>query len=380
MAQTAAFPTPSFSPEPSASGKINGVRARAFDIPTESEEADGTISWKKTTLVLVELSACGKTGLGYTYGAKEAASIIRGKFAELLTGIEPMNTEAAFESLSSAVRNIGYPGIAAMAISAVDLALWDLKAKILGLSIAGLLGSVRDAAALYGSGGFTSYSDARLRDQLGRWADDGFKRVKMKVGSNPGSDVARVREARKAIGPEVELFVDANGAYSVKQALGFAEAFAGFGVKWFEEPVSSDDLGGLRDIRARAPAPMEIAAGEYGFDVAYFERMLAADSVDVIQADATRCGGITGFRRAIAIAEARHREISAHCAPSLHAALGCSASAVRHLEYFYDHARIERMLFEGIPAPEHGRLRPGAEPGFGMIFKESDAAKFAVPG
>ena len=155
-------------------------------------------------------------------------------------------------------------------------ALWDLKARLLDLPLVTLLGAVRDAAPVYGSGGFTSYSLEQLRDQLGGWAAQGIRRVKMKIGTHPADDPGRVRAARDAIGPDVELFVDANGAYSRKQALAQAEAFAELDVRWFEEPVSSDDLDGLRLLRDRAPAGMDIAAGEYGYDLFYFRRMLEA--------------------------------------------------------------------------------------------------------
>jgi len=164
----------------------------------------------------------------------------------------------------------------------------DLKARLLDLPLITLLGAVRANVPVYGSGGFTSYSMAQLQEQLGGWVADGISRVKMKIGRQPASDLDRVRAAREAIGPGAELFVDANGAYTRKQALATACAFTEFDVSWFEEPVSSDDLDGLRLLRDRAPAGMEIAAGEYGYDLFYFRRMLEAGAVDVLQADATR--------------------------------------------------------------------------------------------
>jgi L-alanine-DL-glutamate epimerase-like enolase superfamily enzyme len=217
-----------------------------------------------------------------------------------------------------AIRNLGRPGIASMAISAVDTALWDLKAKLVDLPLVTLLGQVHDSAPVYGSGGFTSYSLERLREQLGGWVAQGIPRVKMKIGTHPSEDLERVKAARQAIGKGAKLFVDANGAYSRKEALAFAAAFAELEVSWFEEPVSSDDLEGLHLIRDRAPGSMEIAAGEYGYDLIYFRRMLEAGAVDVLQADATRCGGITGFMQVAALCQAHHLPLSAHCAPSLH--------------------------------------------------------------
>jgi L-alanine-DL-glutamate epimerase-like enolase superfamily enzyme len=276
---------------------IERVEVSAYNVPTDAPEADGTYRWDSTTMVLVEVTAGGETGLGYTYADTSTARLVRDKLAGVVRGRDALGVPGAWSAMVDSIRNLGRPGIASLAISAVDAALWDLKGRLLGLPLVTLLGAGRDAAPVYGSGGFTSYSIARLQEQLGGWAERGIPRVKMKVGTHPGDDLGRVRAARDAIGPGNELFVDANGAYGRKQALAQAEAFAGFGVVWFEEPVSSDDLDGLRLLRDRAPAGMDIAAGEYGFDLYYFRRMLDAGAVDVLQADATRCAGITGFLR-----------------------------------------------------------------------------------
>jgi L-alanine-DL-glutamate epimerase-like enolase superfamily enzyme len=260
-----------------------------------------------------------------------------------------------------------------MAIAAVDAALWDLKARLLHLPLVKLLGAVRDAVPVYGSGGFTSYSVDRLQRQLAGWVDRGIRAVKMKVGRTPADDDLRVRLAREAIGAAAELFVDANGAYTAKQALTHAEAFAGARVTWFEEPVSSDDLEGLRFVRQRAPAGMEIAAGEYGCDVYDFRRMAGAGAVDVLQADATRCGGVTGFLQAGTLCDAFNLPLSSHTASALHTHVCCAVARVRHLEHFYDHERIERMLFDGVPEVVDGMLRPDlSRPGFGFELKRAD--------
>jgi L-alanine-DL-glutamate epimerase-like enolase superfamily enzyme len=201
----------------------------------------------------------------------------------------------------------------------------------------------------------------------------------MKIGTRPDEDLARVKAARDAIGPETELFVDANGAYSRKQALAFAEEFSSLGVKWFEEPVSSDDLEGLRLIRDRAPSSMNIAAGEYGYDLFYFQRMLGAGAVDVLMADATRCGGMTGFLAVDPLCQAHSLPLSGHCAPSIHVHPCCAAPTVRHIEYFHDHARIETMLFDGAIKPVNGILFPDlSRPGIGLELKRQDAEQYRV--
>ena len=356
---------------------IDDVLVRVLTIPTDAPEADGTLSWNETTMVLVELAAGGMRGLGYTYSAEAAADVVEHKLANAVRGRDAMDIPGLWQAMVGAVRNIGWRGVAANAISAVDIALWDLKAKLLDLPLYKLLGAVREQVPIYGSGGFTSYSDERLQEQLGGWVHgDGCRWVKMKVGSEPGRDLRRVDAARRAIG-SATLFVDANGAYSRKQALAFTEKFSGIG--WFEEPVSSDDLDGLRLLRDRAPAGMEIAAGEYGYDPFYFRRMAEAGAVDVLQADATRCCGITGFRKAAEIAASFSVPLSAHAAPAAHLHVCCAVPGLRHLEWFHDHVRIEQGVFDGAPRPRAGLIAPDpTRPGLGLVFKVADAERLAA--
>lgn len=358
---------------------IERIDVSAFTIPTDSPESDGTLAWHSTTLVVVEAEAGGIRGLGFTYADTATARLIQHVLADAVRGRDAMAVPGAWEAMRHAIRNLGRPGIVSMAMSAVDVALWDLKARLLGVPLVTLLGAVRDRVPVYGSGGFTSYSIDQLQAQLSGWVARGISRVKMKIGTHPEQDLDRVRAARDAIGAEAKLFVDANGAYSRKEALAFAEAFTESGVTWFEEPVSSDDLDGLRLIRDRAPAGMDITAGEYGYDLPYFRRMLAAGAVDILQADASRCAGITGFLRVGALCEAYSLPLSAHCVPSLHAHPGCALAPVRHLEYFHDHERIEHLLFDGTLTPVHGALHPDlSRPGLGLEFKRADAAQYAV--
>lgn len=358
---------------------LQSVVAEAYTLPTAGPESDGTMEWDETTLIVVHLAGGGEEGLGYTYGDRSIAALIVSVLAPALEETSALDIPGAHQAMLRRVRNIGRPGIASMAIAAVDSGLWDLKAKLLGCSLLDLLGAARQAAPVYGSGGFTSYSVSQLQEQLGDWAGQGFRAVKMKVGRDAAADRARVKAAREAIGEDVELFVDANGAYSRQQALAQAEAFADLGVTWFEEPVSADDLEGLRLIRERAPAGMNIAAGEYGYDGWYFQRLLRAEAVDVLQADATRCAGFTGFLEAAALSRAHHALFSFHCAPALHAAAACAAPAFMTGEYFFDHARIESRFFEGAPPPKHGALEPDrSRPGLGLEFKAADAAEFRV--
>lgn len=353
-------------------------RVSLYTVPTDAPESDGTLAWNSTTLVLVQIDAGGRHGMGYSYANRATATLIHDTLAAVVAGRNALDIAGAWAAMAAAIRNLGRPGIASMAIAAVDNALWDLKAKLFGASLLDLLGAARDSIPVYGSGGFTSYTDAQLRDQLGGWVRSGIGMVKMKVGREPERDVARVRVARDAIG-DARLFVDANGAYTRKQALALAKVFADLGVSWFEEPRPSHDLEGLHLLRDRAPAGMDIAAGEYGYDLIYFRRMLQAGAVDVLQADATRCAGISGLLDAAALCMAFDLPLSSHCAPALHAQPLCALQPAIHVEYFHDHARIERMLFDGTLTPVDGALHPDrSRPGFGLEFKEKDAARYAV--
>ena len=359
---------------------IRDLTVGAYEVPTDAPEADGTLSWDSTVIVVVEARAGDAVGLGYTYADVSTAKLVASKLAGVVHGLDALAPQAAWRAMVGAIRNLGRPGVASMAIAAVDTALWDLKARLLELPLCRLLGGGRDCVPVYGSGGFTAYDDAQLSEQLSGWVSQGIPRVKMKVGSHPEDDPRRVRLSREAIGPDVELFVDANGAYSRKQALELAFRFREESdVSWFEEPVSSDDLDGLRLVRDRAPIGMDVAAGEYGYDAVYFRRMLEAGAVDVQQADITRCAGVTGLMQVAGLCEGFQLPMSLHCGPSIHVHPALSLDRLRHLEYFHDHTRIEEMLFEGGASLEAGALWPDLErPGNGLEFKREDAERYAV--
>lgn len=341
------------------------VDVDVFTIPTDAPESDGTASWDSTTVVVVRVDE----GLGYTYCHEAAADLIRSTLADHVCE----DVRRSWIDMQRAVRNAGRPGVAACAISAVDQALWDRKARRLDVPLVELLGVAHDDVPVYGSGGFCSYSDERLREQLAGWVEEGIPRVKMKLGREPERDPARLDAAREAIGDDVELFVDANGAFTAKEAIGWAERYAlEWGVSWFEEPVSSGDLDGMRLVRERAP--LEIAAGEYAYTPEDVRNI--AGCVDVLQLDVTRCLGITGV---LDVANAFPVDVSAHCAPAISTHVFCAVARRRHLEYFHDHTRIERMLFDGLPELDGGALRPDrSRPGNGLELKQADVRRWAA--
>ena len=352
---------------------VERVDVSTYTIPTDEPESDGTLEWEETTIVVVEVTAGGQTGLGYTYGPRAVATLVDDQLAPLLTRSDPVK---AWAEMGRRLRNAGRPGIGSMAMAAVDIALWDLKARLEGRSLADALDAEHDVVPLYGSGGFTSYSNDRLAEQLGGWVDEGFPHVKMKIGREPEDDPARLDKAREAIG-DADLFVDANGAYDRDQALRWADRLADWDVRWFEEPVSSADFEGLRAVREQTP--IDVAAGEYVYVLADARNLLAAGAVDCLQADVTRCGGITGFLDVAALAQEHGFDVSGHCAPQVSAHACAAIPNLRHLEWFHDHVRVERMLFEGVLEPENGELRPDrSRLGHGLELKRAEAERHAA--
>jgi L-alanine-DL-glutamate epimerase-like enolase superfamily enzyme len=354
---------------------IETLSVSCFTIPTDALESDGTIEWESTTVVVVEARAGATTGLGYAYAAQAAAHLV----ADTLTGVvEGRSTEelgAVWLDCGAALRNVGRPGVAWCALSAVDVALWDLHARLLGVPLVSLLPACHDHVPVYGSGGFCSYSLERIATQLGTWVEQGIPRVKMKVGRDPAEDPARLGAAREAIS-DAELYVDANGAFSAKEAVRWARRYEReWDVRWFEEPVSSADVAGLELVRTLTT--LEVAAGEYGYVPADFRKLVGA--VDCLQADVTRCGGITGLLRVNGLAAAHGLDLSAHGAPQLAAHAFCGVDRLRHLEYFHDHVRIESMLFDGVLEPVDGVLSPDrSRIGHGLELRRADALRWAA--
>ena len=356
---------------------LDRLTVSAYRVPTDRPESDGTARWESTTVVLVQLEAGGVQGTGWSYASVAAADLINETLAPILRGANALDTRALWRRMNGAVRNAGRSGIASYAIAAVDVALWDLRARLHDVALCDLMGLVRETVPAYGSGGFTSYDERTLQDQLGGWARDGFSAVKMKVGRDHAHDLARVESARDAIGPSCALFVDGNGGYDVEEAIAIARRFAEVGVTWFEQPVDHRDLDGTRRVREHAPPGMAIASGEYITDTA--EAALVSRVVDVLQADATRCGGYTGLLAIDGFCEVQRIPLSTHCGPALHLHVAAASLRLRHMEYFHDHVRLERLLFDGVVEPVQGTLRPDrSRPGHGLTFKLADAARFAI--
>ena len=359
------------------------VEAAAFRVPTDAPEADGTFAWDHTTLVLVTVRTADPdlpVGTGWTYAPAAAGALVTELLAPVVVGRRPSEVTAVWEAMRRALRNAGRPGLGSMALSAVDVALWDLHARLVGAPLHRLWGAARGAVPVYGSGGFTTYDDDQTARQLEGWLADGFGSVKIKIGESWGTrvdrDLARVALAREVVGDDVQLFVDANGAYQEGEAVRVGRRLTDQGVSWFEEPVTSDDPRGLE--RVRQALDCDVTAGEYCFEPDDAARLLDAGAVDCLQLDATRCGGYTGWFRAVALAEAAHVQVSGHCAPYLHAAVAAATPALRHVEWFHDHVRIEQRLLDGPGPPAGGALPVPEDPGHGWEPRSEALAAYRV--
>src|SRR4051794_17642763 len=362
---------------------VASVTSAAYTIGTDRPEGDGTLTWDSTTWVLVRVGSDDPglpSGVGWTYAPAAAARVVDDLLAPVVTGRSALDVARCWEAMVRAVRNAGRSGLVSMAVSAVDTALWDLRARLLGVPLHRLLGSVRDAVPIYGSGGFTTDAESLLRRQVQGWVDQGISRVKLKIGESRGAeprrDLARVALVRQTVGSDVEVFVDANGAYSAQQAVRIARRLDEHGVTWFEEPVSSDDHEGLRRVREQSLP--DVTAGEYGDSLAYFALLLADRTVDCVQVDVTRCGGYTEWLRIAALAAAHGLEVSGHCAPALSAPVASATPNLRHLEWFEDHVRIERRFLDPSPDGTGGAITPVDSPGHGLTVREADLTPYRV--
>jgi L-alanine-DL-glutamate epimerase-like enolase superfamily enzyme len=352
--------------------EISEFKVSRFQIPTVTSEADGTLDWDSTTLILIELRAGETWGLGYTYGHRSITELATDLLKQCVRGKNAFDIPKIWGDLGVQIRNNGEVGLTAMAISAIDIALWDLKAKSLKTSLTSLLGQAQPKVEVYGSGGYTNYSDEQLKTQLSEWKKLGIQKFKIKVGRDFERDVYRVKQAREIIGPQAELFVDGNGAYDFQTALKISEIFAKSNVTWFEQPIDPFNLDGMRELKHRLPAGMNLASGEYIYDLSDLQYGIENQSQDFIQLDATRCKGITGFIKSANTCEASRIPISSHCGPSAHVALGCAFRNFKHIEYFYDHSRIEKLFFDGVIDVKDGFLSPDPKAlGHGLTLKKS---------
>ncbi|MEO6246423.1 MAG: mandelate racemase/muconate lactonizing enzyme family protein, partial [Opitutaceae bacterium] len=257
----------------------------------------------------------GCHGWGEGYGPAEVVRAGVEFFAPLLIGADPLLNAALWQRMHARGLDFARRGVLLAALSALDLALWDLKGKLLGAPVHVLLGGKRrDAVAVYATGMY--FDDQpnlteRLAAEAAGYVAQGFRAVKMKVGLGVEADAANVRAVRAAIGPGVKLMIDSNHAFALREALDLVRRVEEHDIAWFEEPLSPDDYEGYRELRARSSIP--IAAGECEYGVAGFHQLFNARAVDLAQPDLCACGGLTEGQRILALARAHFVAVTPHC-------------------------------------------------------------------
>jgi L-rhamnonate dehydratase len=355
--------------------RIEALEVETFRVLT-GRNHHGHLDWETATVVTVHARAGSVTGLGWTYASRAAAILIDDTLKDVVVGLSAFDVGRAHAAMNRALRNVGRRGVGAMALSAIDVALWDLKARLLQKPLVELFGAVRDSVEVYGSGGASNLEGAALVEHLGKWIACGMERVKVRIGTNPASDRARVCTAHNVLPHGMELLVDAGGAYEPKHAIDVAAWLDDeVDVRWLEEPCAADDLDGL--ARVRDNVRMDVAAGQYAETDDDVTRLIPL--VDCLQADATRCGGISGFLDVAARCQAAHLPLSANAASQLHAHVGCAAPTLRHVEHHFEHTRVDTLLFDGCLSPVRGTLTPDrARHGHGLTLKRADADRFRV--
>ena len=262
----------------------------------------------------------GISGLGIGQSSPGVREVIEKTFKELLIGKDPFNIEELWDLMFWKIRGYGRKGVAFCALSAIDIGLWDLKSKALGLPLFKLLGAFRESVPVYGSGGWTNFSESELLSEMTSYVEQGIPRVKMKVGKNFGQsereDIERLAAVRKEVGDDVAIYVDANNGYFPKQAIYMAKEFEDFQVGWFEEPTLADDPRGLAKISNATTIP--IATGEHEYTKYGFRELMQAEGVDIVQPDVGRVGGVTEWMKVAHMAHGFNLPVAPHAVLLVH--------------------------------------------------------------
>ena len=317
-------------------------------------------------------------GLGVVPSSRE---LIETTLKPLLIGQDPLQHEKLWEDMFWAIRGYGRKGMAFCALSAIDIGLWDLKGKIFNAPLYKLIGHYTETVPVYGSGGWTHFTEAELvREQAG-FVERGFPRVKLKVGKDFGKaeaeDVRRLAAVRKALGDDVEIFIDANGGYYARQAIVMARRFEGYNVGWFEEPTHADDIAGLAEVARAGIIP--VATGEHEYTKYGFKDLIAAGGVDIVQPDVARIGGITEWLKVAHLAHAFNLPVAPHAIAPVHLHLACCTPNLRAVEVLGVEDEVYRRWFTELPAFKDGNWSPFPDrPGLGLELDPKAVERYRV--
>ncbi|MGZ5179858.1 MAG: mandelate racemase/muconate lactonizing enzyme family protein [Ramlibacter sp.] len=373
--------------------QIAAVRATPLHLPATVSSASGKTRTTSLSLCLVDVELDdGRIGTGMTAITEEevVASIVDDVAAHALVGMDPLRHEQVWERLSWLLAPRGQSGYASHAIAAIDLALWDLKGQILGQPCWRLLGGAREQVPVYATFGFAFFDRDELAAAARSWADRGFRRLKMTVGHHAlqrrdeprpladviAEDVRRLRAVRDAVGPDVQIFIDANCSLDYMHALALAQRIEDLGIGFFEEPVAQNDVPNLARLRAKTRIPL--AAGQNEGLASRFRDLLVAQAVDVVQPNACITGGFTQCQRIAGMAAAFNTQFAnggawPHHNMHLHAGLA-NGSLV---EYHSVAVECCKLVFDGLPEPRDGMLALPSAPGLGFRPNRERIAELA---
>ena len=323
----------------------------------------------------------GTEGLGIGQASPGVRQVIEAELKEVLIGQNPFDIERLWQDMFWRVRAYGRKGVALCALSAVDIGLWELKAKALGLPLYKLLGPYADSVPIYGSGGWTNLTEEELVAEMAGFVEQRIKRVKMKVGKDFGrserEDLRRVAAVRKAVGNDVALYVDANNGYYPKQAIYMAREFERFQVGWLEEPVLADDIQGLAEVRRATSIP--VAAGEHEYTKYGFRDLIARGGADIVQPDVRRVGGVTEWMKVAHMAHSFNLPVAPHAAQVVHLHLACATPNLKAVEYMNTALEGDRVWYTEFPEPKEGMWSPFPDRlGLGLELDSHAVEKWAV--
>ncbi len=311
----------------------------------------------------------GVSGIGIT----SAGSVNRAFIESLkpyVIGENPLNNERIWEKMYWATLQDGRRGAAIIAMSALDIAVWDLKGKILNQPVHRLLGGHRDTVPSYGSGVNLNYTDQELVEEMAGYAKAGFGMVKMKIGKrDTADDLRRVKLVREAIGPDVHLTLDVNNGWGLQTAIRMAERLQEYDIFWLEEPLLADEIGNLAKLARETSIP--IAVGENHYTKWEFKELMEQGAVEIVQADIGKCGGVTEFIKIAAMADAYGLPVCPHHTEYIDAPLVAAVPNGLFHEYIQEWFIPMRKIFNDPIKPENGQVSPLDKPGFGIELNEA---------
>jgi L-rhamnonate dehydratase len=363
--------------------KITDVRTTQLRVPDLPGIQDATIRHRDTGRggLFIHLDTdAGISGFGIGSGSGTRA-VIHDMLKPLLVGQNPLHHERLWDDMFWRVRGFGRKGVAFTAISAIDIALWDLKAKHFGVPLYQLLGPYTESVPIYGSGGWTSFSEKELVSEQLSYVERGIPRVKMKVAKDFGhceaEDLQRLKAVRKTVGDDVEIYVDANNGFYAKQAIGFARKMADHNVGWFEEPVLADDIAGLAAIAKAIDIP--VATGEHEYTKYGFKELIAQGGADIVQPDVGRVGGVTEWMKVAHLAHAFNLPVAPHAVQLVHLHLACCTPNLKVVEYLGVAEETDKLFYTEVPEPKDGMWSPFPDrPGLGLELDPKAVERYAV--